>query len=49
VLNPSVAACGFESLTGILFTLGTLLSMLFVPISVSWFWSTQYPGLESFD
>lgn len=35
--------------TGILFTLGTLFSMLVVPISVSWFWSTQYPELKSFD
>jgi len=35
--------------TSILFTLGTLFSMLIVPISVSWFWSTQYPALESFD
>jgi hypothetical protein len=34
---------------GILFTLGTLFSMLVVPISVSWFWSTQYPGFNSFD
>jgi hypothetical protein len=36
-------------LTGILFTLGTLFSMLVVPVSVSWFWSTQYRGLKSFD
>jgi hypothetical protein len=35
--------------TGILFTLGTLFSMVVVPISVSWFWSNQYPGLKSFD
>jgi hypothetical protein len=35
--------------TGVFFTLGTLFSMLVVPISVSWFWSTQYPGLRSFD
>jgi hypothetical protein len=35
--------------TGILFALVTFFSMLVVPISVSWFWSTQYPGLRSFD
>jgi hypothetical protein len=35
--------------TGVLFTLGTLFSVVLVPISVSWFWSTQYPGLRSFD
>ncbi len=35
--------------TGILSTLGTLFTLLVVPISVSWFWSTQYPGLKSFD
>jgi hypothetical protein len=33
----------------VLFTLGTMLSALIVPISVSWFWSTQYPELEEFD
>ncbi len=35
--------------TAIIFTPGTLFSMLVVPISVTWFWSTQYPGLKSFD
>jgi hypothetical protein len=34
---------------GVLFTLGTLFSMLLVPISVSGFWSTQYPELRSLD
>jgi hypothetical protein len=36
-------------ITGVIFTLGTVFSVLVVPISVSWFWSTQYPELESFD
>jgi hypothetical protein len=36
-------------ITGILFTLGILFSVLIVPISLSWFWSAQYPGLKSFD
>jgi hypothetical protein len=35
--------------TGILFTLGTLCSALIVPISLAWFWSTQYAGFGSFD
>lgn len=35
--------------TGTLFALGTMFSALIVPISVSWFWSTQYPGLAAFD
>lgn len=34
---------------GVLFTLGTLFSMPIVLISVSWYWSTQYPELRFFD
>jgi hypothetical protein len=43
--------CGRRSpfVTGSFFTLGTLFSVLIVPISVSWFWATQYPGLPVFD
>lgn len=31
--------------TGVIFALGTLLSLMIVPISISWYWATQYPGL----
>jgi hypothetical protein len=36
----------FGLVTSIVFTLGTLFSALIVPISVFWFWSTQYPALQ---
>ena len=39
----------FIFVTSLLFALGMMFSALIVPISVSWFWSTQYPDLEFFD
>ena len=35
--------------TGAFFALGTIFSAMIVPISISWFWSTQYPGFEYTD
>jgi hypothetical protein len=39
----------FVLVTLAIFALGTLLAMLIVRISVSWFWSTQYPELGWLD
>jgi len=30
--------------TGVIFAVGALASLAIVPISLDWFWSTQYPG-----
>ncbi|WP_165248287.1 hypothetical protein [Paludisphaera soli] len=35
--------------TGVLFTFGTLLSMMLVPISLNWLWAMEHPGLGAVD
>jgi hypothetical protein len=35
--------------TGIIFAAGLLFSVLFVPISISWFWTVRFPGMIQFD